>query len=44
MTDITLKVKVKRWGNSLVAPIPASLARDAGVKEGDWVEVTLHPE
>jgi antitoxin MazE len=31
--------KIAKWGNSLAIRIPASVARDAAVVEGDIVEV-----
>lgn len=31
------EMKVSKWGNSLAIRIPAKLARELGLKEGDYV-------
>lgn len=33
-------MKVARWGNSLAIRIPAEVAAELGIKEGDDIEVT----
>lgn len=37
----TVPVKLRRWGNSLAAIIPASVARKEGLKEGDEIVVEI---
>lgn len=34
-------VKVRRWGNSLAAIIPAEVAEREGIREGDELVITL---
>jgi len=34
---VAMTVKLRRWGNSLAAIIPAEVAREAGLEEGDEV-------
>ena len=35
----TMRVRVQRWGNSLAVRLPKIVAQDAGVGEGDTLEV-----
>jgi antitoxin MazE len=37
--DATMKTTIQRWGNSLALCIPKRLARQAGFKEGDEVNL-----
>lgn len=34
-----MKVQVVKWGNSLAVRIPKPVAKDAGLKEGDSLEI-----
>jgi antitoxin MazE len=38
---VTLTLQVSRWGNSLAVRLPADLARQVGLREGDSVEARL---
>jgi len=37
---VSSKLKIQKWGNSLAVRIPASLARSAGFRVGQPVELT----
>jgi antitoxin component of MazEF toxin-antitoxin module len=37
------KVKLKAWGNSLGAIIPKEVVNQIGLKEGEGVEISVHP-
>ncbi len=36
-----MTLRIARWGNSLAVRLPRTLARDAGLGEGDEVEAAL---
>jgi antitoxin MazE len=38
----TASLTVQRWGNSLAVRIPAAIARSAGFKVGQPVEMSVH--
>ena len=37
-------MKVAKWGNSLAVRLPASLAFELGLKEGDEIELVRNPD
>ena len=34
-----MRVMARRWGKALAVRIPSQLVHEAGLKEGDWLEV-----
>ncbi len=37
-----VETKLSKWGNSLAIRIPAAMAKDAGLAEGDQLELKLN--
>jgi antitoxin MazE len=41
MTEVTMKTRIQKWGNSLALRIPKSFAEEAGLHEDASVELSL---
>ena len=42
--EVSLVIKILKWGNSLGVRIPKSFAKEAGVDEGSSVDISLDGE
>jgi len=39
-----IKVKAKKWGNSLGVVLPREVVIEEGIKEGNEIEITIQPK